>query len=290
MDIEAGFELLKESEDADLLSEQKQNLETFKKGVAELEIKSFLSGKFDTSNCFVSIFAGAGGTDAQDWTQLLLRMYLRWFEKKGFTVEVIDESLGEEAGLKSVTLDVKGDYAYGLLKHEAGVHRLVRISPFNANDKRQTSFAAVDVVPQVDKQTEISIDVKDLKIDTYRSSGAGGQHVNKTDSAVRITHLPTGLVVTSQHSRSQISNREMAMSILMSRLAKLMEEQHIQYVNELRGDVQENAWGHQIRSYVFHPYKLVKDLRTNYETSNVQDVMDGELDPFIEASLRESCS
>lgn len=246
-----------------------------------------LSGKYDTAPCFFSINAGAGGTDAQDWAQLLYRMYLRWFEKKGYTYEVLEYMEGEEAGIKSATFRVLGDYAYGYLKNEAGVHRLVRLSPFNANNKRQTSFAAVDVTPDVGGgEIEVQIDPKDLKVDTYRSSGAGGQHVNKTDSAVRITHLPTGLVATSQASRSQIDNRETAMSLLKARLYMVLERERKEKLQELRGSVTDIAWGNQIRSYVFHPYKLVKDLRTNYETSDVQGVMDGDLDPFINAKLK----
>lgn len=252
-----------------------------------METQTLLSGKHDASNCIFTLTAGAGGTDAQDWTELLYRMYSRWMEKKNFHVELVEQSFGDEAGLKAVTLVVKGLYAYGLLKNEIGIHRLVRLSPFNSNNKRQTSFAAVDVIPEItDSTQEIKFDPKELRIDTYRSSGAGGQHVNKTDSAVRVTHLPTGLVATSQNSRSQTANKETALGILKSRLLLLMESQEKEKLEDLRGVVKEIAWGHQIRSYVFHPYKLVKDLRTGVETSNVQQVMDGDLDQFIDANLR----
>jgi peptide chain release factor 2 len=288
-DVQVYLELAKETpeEEASLMSEASAMINALDEKISKIEIATLLSGKYDTLNCIVSLNAGAGGTDAQDWTQMLYRMYMRWFEKKGFVAEVIDETMGEEAGLKSVTIQVKGEFAYGLCKTEAGVHRLVRLSPFNANDKRQTSFAGVDVIPEVTADVaNIKIDPKDLRVDTYRASGAGGQHVNKTDSAVRITHLPTGLVAQSQNSRSQGANRDTAMTILLSRIITRMEEEHHTKVEELRGPSKENAWGNQIRSYVFHPYKMVKDLRTNVETSDVQGVMDGDLDPFIEATLR----
>ena len=288
-DIQVYLDMAKEEPDqADSLLKEAGQLETeLKKRLSKLEITTLLSGKFDTSACIFSIYAGAGGTDAQDWAQMLYRMYLRWFEKKGFTVELIDETLGEEAGIKSATLVVRGEFAYGLCKTEIGIHRLVRLSPFNANDKRQTSFAAVDIIPEISTDfSDMDIDTKDLRVDTYRASGAGGQHINKTDSAIRITHLPTGIVAQSQNSRSQGANKETAMMILKSRIAKRMEEEHQTKVNELRGPSKENGWGNQIRSYVFHPYKMVKDLRTSVETSDVQGVMDGDLDAFIEAALR----
>ncbi len=289
-EFEVYLDLIKSNEeDHDLMTEAialKQQIET---DINQLELNALLSGKYDDHNCIFSIFSGAGGTDAQDWVQILLRMYTRWFEKKGYKVDVLDETMGDEAGIKSVTLVVSGDYAYGYLKNENGVHRLVRLSPFNANNKRQTSFAAVDVVPKVDaNQTLLDIDPKTLKIDTYRASGAGGQHVNKTDSAVRITHLPTNIVVTSQASRSQGSNKEAAMGVLKSKLIKRMEDEHKDHVNDIRGDISENAWGNQIRSYVFHPYKLVKDLRTSVETSNLEAILNGELDLFINSGLRNS--
>jgi peptide chain release factor 2 len=268
-------------------AEVDETLTALEKKVASIETQTLLSGKHDQSNCIFTLTSGAGGTDAQDWTELLYRMYSRWMEKKNFQVDLVEQSFGDEAGLKAVTLVVKGPYAYGLLQNEIGIHRLVRLSPFNSNNKRQTSFAAVDVIPEISDTTQdIKFDPKELRIDTYRSSGAGGQHVNKTDSAVRVTHLPTGLVATSQNSRSQTANKETALSILKSRLLILLESQQKEKLEDLRGIVKEIAWGHQIRSYVFHPYKLVKDLRTSVETSNVQQVMDGDLDAFIEANLR----
>jgi peptide chain release factor 2 len=267
-----------EGGDSESAEEAKMLLLTLVKQVDDLELTSLLSNKYDASNCIVSLNAGAGGTDAQDWAQILLRMYTRWFEKRGYTVDVVDEAMGDEAGIKSVTLMVSGDFAYGYLKNEIGVHRLVRLSPFNSNNKRQTSFAALDVV---------ELDSKDLRVDTFRASGAGGQHVNKTDSAVRITHLPTGLVSQSQNSRSQSANRETAMKILKSRLLQLMEKEHKAMVKDLRGDSKDIAWGNQIRSYVFHPYKLIKDLRTGVERTDIQTVMDGDLDGFVWANLRK---
>ena len=290
-DIETFFELIKEDDlyrqDSSLNDEYKAVFEIFKSKIDVLEITALLSGDYDRYDAIFSINSGAGGTDAQDWAQMLLRMYVRWFEKKGYFFEILDEMMGDEAGIKSVTIHVKGEFVFGLLKQEIGVHRLVRLSPFNANNKRQTSFASVDVIPDIkDNLGELTIDPKELKIDTFRASGAGGQHVNKTDSAVRITHLPTGLVATSQASRSQLSNKETAMGILKSRLIMLMKEKHISKIQDLRGDVISNSWGNQIRSYVLHPYKLVKDLRTNLETSNVMDVLDGDIDDFIHSKLR----
>ncbi len=273
--------------DTDLLNEANSIFATFSLDVDKLETQSLLSGPHDTLDCFFSLNSGAGGTDAQDWTEILLRMYTRWFDSKGFNYELLDQTMGDEAGIKSVTLSVKGTYVYGLLKNEIGVHRLVRISPFNANGKRQTSFAAVDVIPEFQNETQkLDIDPKDLRVDTFRSSGAGGQHVNKTDSAVRITHIPTGLVAQSQNSRSQISNRETALNILKARIMQRLIREQKQKIEDLRGEVTDNAWGSQIRSYVFHPYKLVKDLRTNYETSDLADVIDGNLDPFIQHNLQ----
>lgn len=282
-DIEVLLEIIGSENDPEAhLEELETEYKTFKSKLEQLEIRSMLSGQYDTFDCFFSLNAGAGGTDAQDWVEILLRMYTRWFDKKGFSYSIMDQTLGDEAGIKSVTLEVKGPFAYGLLKHENGVHRLVRISPFNANSKRQTSFAAVDVLPEIQNNTtELEIDPKDLRIDTFRSSGAGGQHVNKTDSAVRIVHIPTGLVAQSQHSRSQISNRETALNILKSRLLQRMIQEQKNQINDLRGDVSDISWGNQIRSYVFHPYKLVKDLRTDYERTDLQNVLDGDLDKFI---------
>ncbi len=286
-DIEVYLDLLREEEDDRTKAELDNAVALFKSKVDELEILALLSGKYDTYNCFFSINAGAGGTDAQDWAMMLMRMYTRWFEKRGFEVALIEQSMGDEAGIKSVLFSVKGSFAYGYIKNEIGVHRLVRLSPFNSNNKRQTSFAAVDVVPEITHDyANVQIESKDLKIDTYRASGAGGQHVNKTDSAVRVTHLPTGLVATSQNSRSQTENKVTAMSILKSRIVALLESEHKEKIEDLKGKSGDIAWGNQIRSYVFHPYKMVKDLRTNEETSNVQRVMDGDLDAFVNAKLK----
>ncbi len=288
-DLEAYLELLAKEEDPSLKSEFESLLKTFVVQVDEMEIRRFLSGKYDANNAIVSIHAGAGGTDAQDWADLLLRMYLRWMESKGYTTEIVEYSAGDEAGIKSATIIVKGDLVYGHCRQEVGIHRLVRLSPFNANNKRQTSFAAVDVLPELSGvRKDIDISADDLKIDTFRASGAGGQHVNKTDSAVRITHLPSGIVAQSQSSRSQSANKQTAMSILTSRLIQALELEHKEKISELRGKAKDIAWGNQIRSYVFHPYKLVKDHRTSHETSQVDAVMDGDLDAFIEASLRHN--
>lgn len=287
-DVEVCLELLRESpEAASLVDEAESLMAGIRRDVDEMEIQTLLSGKFDSANCVFSIFAGAGGTDAQDWAGILYRMYARYFDSKGFSYELVDESVGDEAGIKSATMIVTGDFAYGLLKEEAGVHRLVRISPFNANGKRQTSFAAVDVIPEVSADfSDIVIPSEELRVDTYRASGAGGQHVNKTDSAVRITHIPTGTVAQSQASRSQTGNRETAMSLLKSRLVLLMESQHKETLSEIRGESMKNEWGSQIRSYVFHPYQMVKDHRTEVETSQLQKVLDGDLEAFVRGSLR----
>lgn len=245
------------------------------------------NGPYDQSSALVSIHAGAGGTDAQDWTQMLLRMYSRWAEKSGYKTHIVDESPGEEAGLKSVTIQIEGSLAYGKLKGEHGVHRLVRLSPFNA-ESRETSFAKVEVMPEIDSPEVVQIDEKDLKVDVYRSGGHGGQSVNTTDSAVRITHLPTGIVVAIQNERSQLQNKETAMTILRSRLAQLQLEQHKDKVSELKGPNEEAAWGNQIRNYVLHPYKQVKDLRTKHESKDPDDVLAGNLDPFIDAYLEHT--
>lgn len=244
-----------------------------------------LAGPYDDYDAILSIYAGAGGTDAQDWAGMLLRMYVRWAEKAGLEVTTIDESAGDEAGLKSITLEITGDFAYGKLKGEHGVHRLVRLSPFNADSLRQTSFAKVDVLPKVDRPEDLDIDDKDLRIDVYRAGGHGGQSVNTTDSAVRVTHVPTGITVAIQNERSQLQNKETAMTILRSRLIRLQTEQHQERLDRLKGPNQSAEWGNQIRSYVLHPYKQVKDIRTRQETSNIDAVLDGDLDAFIQAYL-----
>jgi len=241
------------------------------------------SGPYDQNDAIVDIFAGAGGTDAQDWAQMLMRMYVRWAESRGLTVQTITLSSGEEAGIKSVTLEISGDFAYGKLKGEHGVHRLVRLSPFNSDNLRQTSFAKVDVLPKISEPDQVEIDDKDLKIDVFRAGGHGGQSVNTTDSAVRVTHVPTGVVVSIQNERSQLQNKETAMTILRSRLAQMKAEQHKEKISELKGPNQSAEWGNQIRNYVLHPYKQVKDTRTRYETTEVQKVLDGDIDDFITA-------
>jgi peptide chain release factor 2 len=253
--------------------------------VDEAEVESLLSGETDANNAIASIQSGAGGTDAQDFAQMLLRMYLRWAEKKGFKTEILDEQSGSEAGIKSATFRVEGDYAYGLLATEAGVHRLVRLSPFNSGGSRETSFASMFVSPEIDENIEVNIEDKDLRVDTYRSSGAGGQHVNVTDSAVRITHLPTGIVVTCQNQRSQIQNRAVAMQVLRSKLYELELEKRREGAAELEAGKMDISFGSQIRNYVLHPYRLVKDTRTKHETSDVDAVLDGELDDVIKEFL-----
>jgi peptide chain release factor 2 len=245
-----------------------------------------LSGPYDRGNALLTINAGAGGTDSQDWSSMLLRMYLRWIEKKGFNSEIIDMTEGEEAGIKSVTLIVEGPYAYGYLRPEKGVHRLVRLSPFDSNNRRHTSFTQVEVLPQVETDSAVEIDPKDLKIETFRAAGAGGQNVQKNDTAVRITHIPTGIVASCQNERSQVQNRENAMKVLRARLLEKKQEEEEQELSHLRGKYQKAEWGSQIRSYVLHPYQMVKDHRTDYEVGNAQSVLDGDLDGFIEAYLR----
>ena len=271
--------------DADSARELEQLIKRLENEVTEAEIQSLLSGETDANNAICSIQAGAGGTDAQDFAQMLLRMYFRWAERKGFKVELIDEQTGSEAGIKSATFRVEGDYAYGLLATEAGVHRLVRISPFNSGGSRETSFASMFVSPEIDENIEVNIEDKDLRIDTYRSSGAGGQHVNVTDSAVRITHLPTGIVVTCQNQRSQIQNRAVAMQVLRSKLYELELEKRREGAAELEATKQDISFGSQIRNYVLHPYRLVKDTRTKFEVSDVDAVLDGDIDAFIKEFL-----
>ena len=254
-------------------------------GMAETELAQILGGADDRRNAIVTLHPGAGGTEAQDWAEILLRMYLRWADRRGYRKEILEYQPGEEAGLKSVTFTVEGDYAYGYLKVEAGIHRLVRISPFDANSRRHTSFASLFVYPEVDDTIKVEVNEADLRVDTYRSSGAGGQHVNKTDSAVRLTHIPTGIVVACQNERSQHKNRAMAMKILRSRLYELELEKQKERMDTLHKTKKDNAWGSQIRSYVLHPYRLVKDHRTNIEIGNADAVLDGDIDPFIQAYL-----
>ena len=282
-DAEVLFEFAAEDEDSAV--ELEALISRLDKEVAEAEIESLLSGETDPNNAICSLQAGAGGTDAQDFCQMLLRMYLRWCEKKGFKVEILDEQSGSEAGIKSATFRVEGDYAYGLLATEAGVHRLVRISPFNSGGSRETSFASMFVSPEIDENIEVNIEDKDLRVDTYRSTGAGGQHVNTTDSAVRITHLPTGIVVTCQNQRSQIQNRAVAMQVLRSKLYELELEKRREGAAELEAGKMDISFGSQIRNYVLHPYRLVKDTRTKHETSDVDTVLDGEIDEFIQEYL-----
>ena len=276
------------NEDESLLQEADESAQKLEKEISDIEIISFLSGKFDHANAYVTIHAGAGGTESCDWASMLLRMYRRFFERKGWKDEIIDMQPGEEAGVKSVTLRVTGEFAYGYLRSERGVHRLVRISPFDSNARRHTSFSSVEEFPELDDDIDIEIDEKDLRIDTYRSSGAGGQHVNTTDSAVRITHLPTGVVVCCQNERSQHKNRATAMKMLQAKLYAMEEETRRQEAAGLRGEQSDNGWGSQIRSYVLQPYQMVKDLRTGAETGNTGAVLDGEIDMFIEAFLRSA--
>lgn len=292
-DVEVLIEMAEESEKdasqeelAELEKEAQEAYERYKEAAEELRLRTLLDGEYDKNSAIVSVHAGTGGVDAMDWAEMLLRMYTRWAEKKGYSVKMIDLQDDTEAGIKSATFVTEGEYAYGYLKNERGVHRLVRISPFNAQGKRQTSFAMIEVTPEIDDDISVEIDPDDIRVDTYRSSGAGGQHVNKTDSAIRITHLPTNIVVTCQNERSQHQNRDMAMKILKSKLIELAEQQHKENLKELKGDFSQNTWGSQIRSYVFQPYTLVKDHRTGAEVGNVQSVMDGNIDYFINEKLK----
>ncbi len=283
-DVEVLKELMEEN-DEETAQEIISEVKTLSKEIDTLKIETILSGEYDRNDAILTLHTGVGGSDANDWTEMLLRMYTRWCEKKGYSLETIDYLPGDEAGVKSVTLKVKGEFAYGYLKAEKGIHRLVRISPFNANGKRQTSFASVEVLPELTSDQDIEINPVDLRIDTYRAGGAGGQHVNKTESAVRITHIPTGIVVQCQNERSQFSNRDTAMGMLKSKLIELKERAHKEKIEDLTGELKDMGWGSQIRSYVFHPYSMVKDHRTNVETSNVNGVMDGDIDNFIIAYL-----
>jgi peptide chain release factor 2 len=285
-DARALVELTDESADAALSAELFETVDGLGARLGALEMQSLFSGEYDESDAVCEVHAGAGGTDAQDWTEMLLRMYQRWAERRGFTVEIDEATEGQEAGLLSATFIVRGRFGYGLLATERGVHRLVRMSPFDSQHRRQTSFASVEVTPFLEDATEVEIDEKDLRVDTYRSSGAGGQHVNKTDSAVRLTHLPTGIVVAVQNERSQHQNKAKAMQILGAKLTERARAERQAELDGLSGERVDNAWGNQIRSYVMAPYQLVKDLRTNYETGNVDAVLDGDLDAFMEAELR----
>lgn len=284
-EINTIIEMGREEEDEELLEEAKTIKEEFLKEYDELKISTLLDGEYDKENAIVTLHAGEGGTEACDWVSMLFRMYTRWAEKRGFKVETLDYLEGDEAGIKSVTFSVEGMNAYGYLKSEKGVHRLVRVSPFDSSGRRHTSFASADVMPEIDDDIEIQVNPDDIRVDTYRASGAGGQHVNKTSSAIRITHFPTGVVVQCQNERSQHSNKDMAMKMLKSKLLELKIEEQMNKLAEIRGDVKINAWGSQIRSYVFMPYTLVKDVRTGEETGNIQSVMDGNIDPFINAYL-----
>ena len=286
-DVEVLSEMIEE-DDEESIDELIKEIRSIEKDVEEYRIELLLSGEYDRNDAIVTLHAGVGGSDANDWTEMLLRMYTRWCEKKGYKLETIDYLEGDEAGIKSVTLKVQGEFAYGYLKAEKGVHRLVRISPFNANGKRQTSFASIEVLPELTKDQDIEIRSDDLKVDTYRSSGAGGQHVNKTESAIRITHIPTGIVVQCQSERSQFSNRDTAMSMLKSKLIELKERAHKEKIEDLTGELKDMGWGSQIRSYVFHPYNMVKDHRTGEETANLTAIMNGEIDSFITAYLKNT--
>ncbi|ANF98475.1 peptide chain release factor 2 [Paenibacillus bovis] len=285
-DISLMVELADEENDEDLAKEVTSGVQALVKKLEEFELQLLLNEPYDKLNAILELHPGAGGTESQDWGSMLLRMYTRWAEKSGFKVEVMDYLPGDEAGIKSVTLLIKGYNAYGYLKAEKGVHRLVRISPFDSSGRRHTSFVSCDVVPEITNDAEIEIRTEDLKVDTYRASGAGGQHINTTDSAVRITHLPSGVVVSCQTERSQIKNRERAMTMLRSKLYERKIEEERKQLDEIRGEQSEIAWGSQIRSYVFHPYSMVKDHRTQVETGNIGAVMDGDLDPFIDGYLR----
>lgn len=285
-DVQILIQMGYEENDESLLPEIGEALQLLENDLEELKLRTLLSGEYDKYNAILTLHAGAGGTESCDWASMLCRMYQRWADKKGFTTEILDFLDGEEAGLKSVTLQINGDNAYGYLKSERGVHRLVRISPFNAAGKRQTSFVSCDVMPDIEEDLDIEINEEDLRVDTYRSSGAGGQHVNKTSSAIRITHIPTNIVVQCQNERSQLQNKDKAMKMLKAKLYLLKQQENMEKISGIRGEVKEIGWGNQIRSYVMQPYTLVKDHRTNEEVGNAVSVLDGFLDPFINAYLR----
>ncbi len=285
-DIEVLIELALEEEDSSVIKEIQSSYDAYKRDLDQITIKTLLDGEYDKNNAILSIHAGSGGTDAQDWAEMLLRMYTRWSTAKSYKIKILDYQNDDEGGIKNATLLVEGEYAYGYLKNEKGVHRVVRISPFDTTGRRHTSFASVDVMPEMADDITIQINSDDLRIDTFRSSGAGGQHVNKTDSAIRITHLPTNIVVSCQNERSQHQNKEVAMKVLASKLLELAKQEHKATLDELAGDYSQITWGSQIRSYVFHPYNLVKDHRTNAEVGNIHGVMDGDLDYFINEKLK----
>lgn len=285
-DIETLIQMGYEEEDPELIPEIRSELDTLAEIFEEIRMKTLLSGEYDRNNAILKLNAGAGGTESCDWCAMLYRMYTRWAERKGYTIDVLDYLDGEEAGIKSVTFQINGENAYGYMKSEKGVHRLVRISPFNAQGKRQTSFVSLDVMPDIEEDMDIDIDVSDLRIDTYRSSGAGGQHINKTSSAIRITHLPTGIVVQCQNERSQFQNKDKAMQMLKAKLYMLKQEENAEKLSDIRGEIKEIGWGSQIRSYVLQPYTMVKDHRTSEESGNTDAVLDGAIDPFINAYLK----
>ena len=285
-DLMALIELADEENDLSLLPQAQQELDSFEKGLESQRLSTLLTGEYDAKNAILTFHAGAGGTEAQDWAMMLYRMYCRWGERHGFKVKTLDYLDGEEAGIKSASILIEGENAYGFLKSEKGVHRLVRISPFDASGRRHTSFASLEVMPEIDNTIDIKIDPADIKMDVFRSSGAGGQKVNKTSSAVRLTHIPTGIVVSCQVERSQYQNRDVAMRMLKSKLMAIKEREHLERIEDIKGEQKEIAWGSQIRSYVFMPYTLVKDHRTGYESSNIGAVMDGDLDGFINAYLK----
>ena len=289
-DAKLMLEMAIEEDDTSMESELETIVKQLTEEVEHREVLLLLSGEYDKNNAILTFHAGAGGTEAQDWCSMLIRMYLRWAEKQGYSISLMDEQVGDEAGIKSATFLIKGENAFGYMKSEKGVHRLVRISPFDSAARRHTSFCAVDVMPEIDETVEINLDMKDVQVDTYRASGAGGQHINKTDSAVRMTHIPTGIVVQCQSERSQIQNREQCLKLLRAKLFELELEKQAELKEQLGGTYQAMEWGSQIRSYVFHPYNMVKDHRTSVETGNVQAVMDGNLDQFMEGFLKKEAN